>query len=94
MGSMRFRLCRSARSARDGFYVAGRCQAPGLEPSVHGAAREHGDKPSDTPCAFCAKTRPMRLVGQANPLGTVRREDPVLLAKVVDDGLLLSIDPA
>jgi hypothetical protein len=44
--------------------------------------------------AFHGQTASL-VVGQANPLGTVRRpEDPVLLAQVVNDGLLLSIDPA
>jgi hypothetical protein len=35
------------------------------------------------------------VVGEANPLGTVcRAEDPVLLQQILDDVLLLSIDPA
>jgi hypothetical protein len=44
--------------------------------------------------AFCGQTASL-VIGEANTAGTVRRtEDPVLLAQVVNGGLLLSVDPA
>ncbi len=43
---------------------------------------------------FCGQAASL-VVGEVNPVGTVRRaEDPVLLAEVVNDGLRLSIYPA
>ena len=57
-------------------------------------AGDVGEAPSAEGLAFHGQTASL-IVGEANPLGTVRRtEDPVLLAQVLNDGLLLSIDPA
>ena len=57
-------------------------------------AGDVGEAPSAEDVAFHGQAASL-VVGEANPLGTVRRaENPVLLAKVVNDGLLLSIDPA
>jgi len=80
------------------------CQAPGSyfgEGQVPAQDRigshdagDVGEAPSAEGFAFHGQTASL-IVGEANPLGTVRRtEDPVLLAQVRNDSLLLSIDPA
>src|SRR3989442_6477009 len=57
-------------------------------------AGDVGEAPSAERLAFHGQPASL-VVSEANPLGTVRRaEDPVLFAKIVNDGLLLSIDPA
>ena len=57
-------------------------------------AGDLGEAPSAEGLAFHGQTASL-IVGEANPLGTVRcTEDSVLLAQVVNNGLLLSIDPA
>ena len=57
-------------------------------------AGDVGEAPSAEGLAFHGQTASL-VIAEANPAGTVRRtEDPVLLAEVINDGLLLSIDPA
>jgi hypothetical protein len=52
-----------------------------------------GKPPSTERVAFYGQATAL-VVGEVNPVGTVRRtEDPILLAEVINDGLLLSIDP-
>ena len=57
-------------------------------------AGDVGEAPSAEGFTFHGQAASL-VVGEANPSGTIRRaEDPVLLAQVVNDSLLLSIDPA
>jgi hypothetical protein len=61
---------------------------------THAETHHHvGEAPSTEGLVFHGQATSL-VVGEVNPAGTVRRtKDPVLLAEVVNDGLLWSIDP-